>query len=56
MNDVPFYDPEKGYVKLGDIREEYYERVQAAFDEGAISREEWEYIMITYFADLSNKE
>lgn len=56
VNDVPFYDPEKGYVKLGDIREEYYERVQSAFDEGAISREEWEYIMITYFADLSNKE
>lgn len=56
VNDIPFYDPDKGYVKLGDIRDEYYERVQAAFDEGTISREEWEYIMITYFADLSNKE
>lgn len=55
-NDVPFYDPEKGYVKLSEVREEYYERVQAAFDEGTISREEWEYIMITYFADLNNKD
>lgn len=56
VNDVPFYDPEKGYVKLGEIREEYYERIQNAFNEGTISREEWEYIMVTYFADLSNKD
>ncbi len=56
VNDVPFYDPDKGYVKVGEIREEYYQRVQAAFEEGTISREEWEYIIVTYFADLSNKE
>ncbi len=56
MSDVPFFDPEKGYVTVGDVRDEYYERVQQALAEGTISKEEWEYIMATYFADLSNKE
>lgn len=51
-NETPFYDPLKGYVTCGSARGEYMEKVQRAFDEGAISREEWEFIMMTYFADL----
>lgn len=56
INDVPFFDPEKGYVKVGEVRDEYYERVQLALEEGTISKEEWEFIMATYFADLNKKE
>ncbi|MCM1455658.1 MAG: hypothetical protein NC037_03925, partial [Bacteroides sp.] len=56
ISDIPFFDPEKGFVKMGEVRDEYYERVQQAFDEGALSREEWEYIVLTYFADLTNKD
>lgn len=57
-NDVPFFDPEKGYTTSSDsaTRDKYYEIVQRAFEEGTISREEWEYIMATYFADLSKDE
>ncbi len=53
INQMPFFDPEKGYVLCGEVRGEYYDRVQQALNEGTISREEWEYIMITYFGDLS---
>ncbi|MBD5632296.1 MAG: hypothetical protein HDP34_03590 [Clostridia bacterium] len=56
LSKVPFFDPELGYVTISEAREIYYERVQAAFDEGTISREEWEYIITTYFADLMNKD
>lgn len=58
VTEVPFFDPEKGYVNVSDseTRVKYYNRVQAAFEEGTISREEWEYIMVTYFADLVAKE
>lgn len=52
VNDTPFFDPERGYVKLGDVRDEYYLQVQEALAEGTISREEWEHIMTAYFADL----
>lgn len=57
-NDVPFFDPETGYTTASDsaTRNKYYEIVQKAFEEGTISREEWEYIMATYFADLSKSE
>lgn len=55
-NDVPFFDPEDGYTTAGQSRDKYYELVQKAFEEGTISREEWEYIMATYFADLSKDE
>ncbi len=56
ISDVPFFDPDKGYVKLGEARDEYYEKLQLALEQGLISREEWEYIMLTYFADLSNTD
>lgn len=56
INEMPFFDPEKGYVKCGEVRDEYYEKVQNALAQGSISREEWEYIMITYFADLGVKD
>ncbi|MCH5142800.1 MAG: hypothetical protein J1G07_03710 [Clostridiales bacterium] len=57
-NDVPFFDPESGYTTSSNsaIRNSYYELVQRAFEEGVLSREEWEYIMATYFADLSKDE
>ncbi|MDE7164138.1 MAG: hypothetical protein K2O04_01775 [Clostridiales bacterium] len=56
IDDTPFFDPELGYIKLGEAREEYYMRVQAALQQGTISREEWEHIMVTYFADLVAKD
>lgn len=56
IDDIPFFDPELGYVKCGEVRSEYYARVQQALNEGIISKEEWEYIMATYFADLTIKE
>ncbi len=56
ISDVPFFDPDKGYVKLGEARDAYYEKLQLALEQGLISRDEWEYIMLTYFADLSNKD
>ena len=56
LSKVPFFDPELGYVTISEAREIYYERVQAAFNEGTISREEWEYIITTYFADLMDKD
>ncbi len=56
INEMPFFDPEEGYVMCGEKRAEYYERVQQALNEGTISKEEWEYIMITYFGDLSGNE
>lgn len=57
-NNVPFFDPETGYTTASDsaIRDKYYQIVERAFEEGTISREEWEYIMATYFADLSKNE
>ena len=57
-NNVPFFDPEKGYTTASDsaVRDKYYEIVERAFEEGTISRDEWEYIMATYFADLSKNE
>lgn len=56
INEMPFFDPEKGYVMCGEVRDEYYEKVQNALAQGSISKEEWEYIMITYFADLGVKD
>lgn len=56
VDDTPFFDPEKGYVKLGEVRDEYYAKVQQALIEGVISKEEWEYIVSTYFSDLTAKE
>ena len=56
VNDTPFFHPELGYVKCGEVRAEFYERAQQALLEGTISKEEWEYIIITYFGDLSGNE
>ncbi len=56
INQMPFFDPEKGETTCGEMRTEYYEQVQKALEEGTISKEEWEYIMITYFGDLSGNE
>lgn len=56
LSDVPFFDPELGYIKMGEVRDEYYEKVQNALAQGLISREEWEYIMLTYFGDLSDEQ
>ncbi|MDE5722066.1 MAG: hypothetical protein K2I30_04940 [Clostridia bacterium] len=56
VNDTPFFDPELGFVKCGEVRSEYYARVQQALNEGVISREEWEYIMSTYFSDLNSND
>ncbi|MCH5148138.1 MAG: hypothetical protein J1G05_02075 [Clostridiales bacterium] len=57
-NNVPFFDPETGYTTASNsaVRDKYYEIVERAFEEGTISREEWEYIMATYFADLNKNE
>ncbi len=58
IDGVPFFDPEKGYVSSGDpeVREKYYGMIQNAMLEGTISREEWENIVATYFADLRANE
>ncbi|MDE7182555.1 MAG: hypothetical protein K2O41_05975 [Clostridia bacterium] len=56
VNDTPFFDPVLGFVKCGEVRAEYYDRMQEALNEGAISRDEWEYIMVTYFSGLSGNE
>lgn len=53
---IPFFDPEKGYVQIEDVRDEYLERMRAAFEEGTISREEWEEILVSYFAGLTTDE
>lgn len=51
-NETPFFDPVKGKVTCGSVRAEYMEIVQKALEEGTISSEEWEDIMMSYFADL----
>ena len=56
IDGVAFFDPERGYVKCGEVRAEYKEIMQKALQEGTISQEEWEYIMETYFADLGVKK
>lgn len=58
IDGVPFFDPDKGYVSSGDpeVREKYYAIIQNAMLEGTISREEWENIVATYFADLRVNE
>ena len=62
IDDTPFFDPEKadkgesGYAKLGEVRDEYYQKAQQALNEGVISKEEWELIVSTYFSDLTAKE
>lgn len=56
VNSTPFFDPEKGAIKLGDAIDDYYKEVQKALEDGTISREEWENIMVTYFANLNNKK
>ena len=53
IDDVPFFDPEKGYVKCGEVREEYLAQLRAAMEEGLISEEEWANIVYTYFANLN---
>lgn len=65
---TPFFDPDKansldengdylsGEVMCGEARTKYYMEVQKALDDGTISREEWEYIMLSYFADLNIKD
>ena len=65
---TPFFDPDKansvdengdylsGEVKCGEARTKYYMEVQKALAEGTISREEWEFIMLSYFADLNIKD
>lgn len=57
-NDVPFFDPETGYTTASNraMYDKYYELVQRAFEEGTLSRDEWEYIMATYFGDLGKNE
>lgn len=56
LNDTPFYDPQKGYITVGEAMKDgdYYEKFQAALDEGTISREEWEEILILYYQSLSS--
>ncbi len=68
VNQMPFFDPDKANSKdkdgnyqsgetiCGESRAEYYQRVQQALKEGTISQQEWEYIMVTYFGDLSGNE
>lgn len=51
-DDIPFFDPENGYVSAREERDKYYELVQKALEEGTISEEEWREIMDAYFADL----
>lgn len=65
---TPFFDPDKansvdengnylsGEVMCGEARTKYYLEVQKALDDGTISREEWEFIMLSYFADLNIKD
>ena len=68
VNQMPFFDSNvanskdengnylSGETVCGTSRAEYYERVQQALREGTISQQEWEYIMVTYFGDLSGNE
>lgn len=50
--DLRIFDPEKGYVKYGDVIDEYYRAVDDAFAEGTISKEEWYELMFAYFTYL----
>lgn len=54
-SDIPFFDRDKGYVKCGDVRDEYYEKAQKAYAEGLITGEEWALIIANYFTDLNEK-
>ena len=56
MSDLPFFDRDQGYVKCGEVRDEYYERALKALEEGLLSEEEWQLIMATYFSDLNDKK
>ena len=68
VNRMPFFDPDvantkgadgkyqSGDVLCGESRAEYYQRMQQALKEGTISQQEWEYIMVMYFGDLSGNE
>lgn len=55
VNDIPFYDPEKGYVKVGDseLLSTYYDWAQEAIANGTLSEEEWLDIIIAYYKNLS---
>lgn len=55
ISDLPFFDRELGFVKCGEVRDEYYEKALQALEEGLISGEEWALIMATYFSDLNDK-
>ena len=55
ISDLPFFDREQGFVKCGEVRDDYYERALQALQEGLLSDEEWQLIMATYFSDLNDK-
>ena len=55
ISDLPFFDREQGYVKCGEVRDDYYERALQALEEGLLSDEEWQLIMATYVSDLNDK-
>lgn len=53
LNGIPFYDPENGYIGSNDeARSKYRDMIDAAYENGEISRQEWEQIINEYFNGL----
>lgn len=53
ISDLPFFDRELGFVKCGEVRDEYYAKAMQALQEGLLTQEEWATIVATYFTDLN---
>lgn len=56
VDKTPFFDPETGETSFGEVMDEYYRKALQAFNEGKISREEWEAIMVKYFNSFNGND
>lgn len=55
ISDLPFFDRELGFVKCGEVRDDYYAKAMQALQEGLLTQEEWATIVATYFTDLNEE-
>ncbi len=53
---TPFFDPDTGETSFGEVMDDYYRKALQAFNEGKISREEWEAMMVKYFNSFNGND
>lgn len=56
VDKTPFFDPDTGETSFGEVMDDYYRKALQAFNEGKISREEWEAIMVKYFNSFNGND